>query len=235
MRKLINKIISKLKGEKYEVDPSISLITLMRISFDRMIQLMRGFFTKIRFKKHCKGKKIFIGKHVKIKCKNKIRCGNCVTIGDNAYIDALSKNGIKIGNNVSIGRNCQIECTGIISELGEDLIIEDGVGIAANAFIGVRGKVYIGKNCIFGPNVSIHSENHNFNRLDIPIRKQGCTRKGVKIGDNCWIGSGAIILDGVNIGANSIIAAGAVVNSDIDEYSIVGGVPAKLIKKRNKL
>ena len=135
-------------------------------------------------------------------------------------------------NNVSFGRNCQIECTGVLRELGESLVIEDGVGIAANAFIAVRGNVRIGKNCIFGPNVRIHSENHNFDDKNIPIRLQGATRKGVTIGEDCWIGSGVTILDGVNIGRGCIIAAGAVVNKDVEDYSIVGGVPAKLIKYR---
>lgn len=234
MRKIINKVISKIKGEAYEIDKDIPLSYLFCLSCSKFIQLLRGFWTRIFFKKGNKGKRIFIGKRVKIKCKKNISCGRGVTIGDYTYIDALSRGGIIIGNNVSFGRNCQIECTGVLRELGEQLVIEDGVGIAANAFIAVRGKVHIGKNCIFGPNVRIHSENHIFSDKDTPIRLQGATRKGVTIGEDCWIGSGVTILDGVTIGKGSIIAAGAVVNKDVEEYSIVGGVPAKLIKYRGE-
>ena len=141
---------------------------------------------------------------------------------------------MKVGNNFSLGKNSIIECTGVIRELGEELVIGDNVGIAANAFIAMRGKVEIGSNTIFGPNVSIHAENHNFSDTDKPIKLQGATRKGVKIGEDCWVGSKAVILDGVTIGSHSIIAAGAVVTKDVPEYSIVGGVPAKVIKMRKE-
>ena len=234
MRKLINKVISKIKGESYEIDKDIPGSYLLCLCFVKAAQLIRGFFVKLYFKRGHKGKRIFIGKRVKIKCKKKISCGRGITIGDNTYIDALSRGGIELGNNVSLGRNCIIECTGVIRELGEKLTIEDGVGIAANAFIAVRGEVHIGKNCIFGPNVRIHAENHNFSDLDTPIRLQGATRKGVTIGDDCWIGSGVTILDGVHIGNHCIIAAGAVVNKDVPDYAIVGGVPAKVLKMRKE-
>ena len=234
MRKLINKVISKIKGEPYEIDKDIPGSYLFNLCFVKGMQLIRGFFVKLSFKKRHKGKRIFIGKKVVIKCKKKISCGKGVTIGDYTYIDALSRGGIEIGNNVSLGRNCIIECTGVIRELGEKLIIEDGVGIAANAFIAVRGQVKIGKNCIFGPNVKIHAENHNFSDLETPIRLQGATRKGVTIGEDCWIGSGATILDGVTIGNHCIVGAGAVVTKDVPDYAIVGGVPAKVIKMRTE-
>ena len=98
----------------------------------------------------------------------------------------------------------------------------------------MRGKVEIGDDTIFGPGVSIHAENHNFKDLDRTIRLQGATRKGIKIGKNCWIGSKVIILDGVNIGDNVIIGAGAVVTKDIPDYAIAAGVPAKIIKMRKE-
>ena len=61
---------------------------------------------------------------------------------------------------------------------------------------------------------------------------QGATRKGVEIGKDCWIGANVCILDGVKIGDKCIVAAGAVVNKDVPSNSIVGGVPAKIIKMR---
>jgi acetyltransferase-like isoleucine patch superfamily enzyme len=104
------------------------------------------------------------------------------------------------------------------------------VGIAQNCFIQVRGEVIIGNNVIFGPGVSVFSENHKFSDPDIPIVGQGEIRKGVVIEDNVWIASGATILDGVHIGNNSIVAAGSVVNKNVPPYAIVGGVPAKILK-----
>ena len=234
MRKLVNKVISKVKGEPYEIDKDIPVSYLTGLCFAKAGQLLRGFFVRCFFRRGHKGKRVFIGKGVKIKCKKQISCGRGVTIGDHTFIDALSRGGVEFGNNVSLGRNCIIECTGVLRELGENLVIEDGVGIAANAFIAVRGTVRIGKNCIFGPGVSIHSENHNFADLQTPVRLQGATRKGVTIGEDCWIGSGVTILDGVRIGDHCIVGAGAVVTGDVPDRAIVGGVPAKIIRMREE-
>ncbi len=183
------------------------------------------------FLKNSKGI-LFVGRNCKIRFKHKIELGKTVQIGDNVEINALSLHGIKIGNNVSIHSNTIIECTGVINDLGEGLEIGNNVGISQNCFIQIRGKVSIGNNVIFGPGVSIFSENHIFEDLDIPINLQGVNRKGVEIQDGVWIGTRAIILDGVVVGKNSIIAAGSVVNKDVEPNSIVGGVPAKLIKMR---
>ena len=71
---------------------------------------------------------------------------------------------------------------------------------------------------------------HNFNDLDTPIRKQGGTFKKVTIGEDTWIGNGALIM--ANVGKKCIIAAGSVVVDDVEDYSIIGGNPAKLIRKR---
>ena len=230
--KLINKVITKIKKEPYEIDEAITFGTIVGVIFERGMMVLRGIFKKT-FLKKSKGI-LFIGKRVKIKNKKKIAFNGSATIEDGCFIQALSKGGITVGNNFSLGRNSIIECTGVIRELGEELIIGDNVGIAANAFIAMRGKVEIGSNTIFGPNVSIHAENHNFSNIDKPIKLQGATRKGVKIGEDCWIGSKVVILDGVTIGSHSIIAAGAVVTKDIPEYCIAGGIPAKVIKMRKE-
>lgn len=232
MNKLLSKIISKIKKEEYVVDKNITFSVIFSLLLEKIFMILRGFKHKILLKKS-KGI-LFVGKKTIIKCHKKIELNGSATIGEYCKIDALSRDGIKIGNNFSIGRNSIIECTGVIRELGEGLEIGDNVGIAANAFIAVRGKVKIGDNTIFGPGVSIHAENHNFQDIETPIRLQGATRKGIEIGCDCWIGSKAIILDGVHIGNKVIVAAGAVVTKDVPDYAIVGGVPAKVIKYRNE-
>lgn len=228
--KLLSKLISKIKKEPYKVDEALTLSTIIMLIWDKGFMVLRGLWHKLLFKES-KGI-VFIGKRVKIRNHKKIKLKGSATIEDGCHINALSKGGITIGGNFSIGRNSIIECTGVIRELGEELIIGDNVGIAANAFIAMRGKLEIGDNTIFGPGVSIHCENHNFSDLKTPIRLQGATRKGVKIGKDCWIGSKAVILDGVTIGDHVIVAAGAVVTKDVPDYAIVGGVPAKVIKTR---
>lgn len=230
MVKLVSKIISKIKHREYQVDESISSSDLLGILVTKSLMLVRGIFKKSGFKKS--GRIAFIGKNVKIKSKKHIECGSGLTIEDNCIINALCKNGVHIGDNFSLGRNSVIECTGVIRDLGDELIIGNDVGIAANAFISVRGKVSIGSSTIFGPGVKLFSENHIFSDRDTPIFLQGATKKGISIGEDCWIGADAVILDGVTIGKGCVVAAGAVVTKDVPDYSIVGGIPAKIISNR---
>lgn len=227
---LIDKIIQKMGKDGYKIDSNIKFLSLAIVLKEKLIQIFRGFLYKICFKESLGI--IFIGKNCKIKHKNLIKIGKSVTIGDNVEINALSNNGIQIGNNVSILRNTIIECTGVIRQLGEGLRIGNHVGIAQNCFIQVRGEVIIGDYVILGPYVKIFSENHNFKNTDIPIVLQGETRLSVTIENNVWIGANSTVLGGVKIGEGSIIAAGAVVNKDIPPFSIVAGVPARVIKSR---
>jgi Acetyltransferase (isoleucine patch superfamily) len=231
MNKFVSWLISQIKKREYKVDENITTSIMIVILVKRLMMVIRGIYHKLLFNKSYGF--VFIGKRVTIRSHKKIICGSGLSIEDNCFIDALSKNGMVIGNNFSLGRNSVIECTGVIRELGEGIIIGNDVGIAANAFISVRGPVSIGDKTIFGPGVKIFAENHKFHALDIPIYLQGATRKGIKIGEDCWIGANAVILDGVRIGNKVIVAAGAVVNKDVPDYAIVGGIPAKILKMRN--
>lgn len=230
--KIMSKVISKIKHTEYKIDKNITDSVMINIILEKGIMLTRGLWNRLFIKKS-KGL-LFVGKKAKLKCRSKMIFHGTALIDDYVKIDALSKGGIEFGEGFSIGRNSIIECTGVIRELGEKLTFGKNVGIAANAFISMRGPVSIGNNTIFGPNVAIHAENHNFDNLNVPIRLQGVSRKGIKIGNDCWIGSGVKILDGVTIGDGCVIAAGAVVNKDIPPYSIAGGIPAKVIKSRKR-
>lgn len=137
----------------------------------------------------------------------------------------------KCGKQVIICRGCKASWNNVI--------IGDDVSINENAlFLNTRAKIIIGNHVIFGPNVTLITGNH---RTDIIGRYMSSITDEEKlesddekiefIGDN-WIGANVTILKGVTIGEGAIIAAGAVVVSNVEPYSIVGGVPAKLIKKR---
>jgi len=228
MRQLLNRIIQKLGRSDYEIDPLLPSLSLLSLLVSKSFQLLRGSWYKLTLKKA--SGLIFAGRHVKIRHKRLIRTGKTLTLGDYVEINALSKEGVTIGDHVSILKGTIIECTGVLRDLGEGLVIGNNVGIAQNAFIQVRGRVTIGNDVIFGPNVSIFSETHIFNNPDIPVKLQGETRKGVTIEDGVWIGAGATILDGVTVGRNSVVAAGAVVTRDVPAGAVVGGVPAKPLK-----
>ncbi|OHT13929.1 transferase [Tritrichomonas foetus] len=90
-------------------------------------------------------------------------------------------------------------------------------------------KVTIGDNCLFAPNVSIFTATHPTDvRERLAMAEYGLP---IKIGNNCWIGGGAIICPGVTLGDNVVVAAGAVVNKDVPSDCIVAGNPARIIKR----
>jgi len=115
---------------------------------------------------------------------------------------------------------------------GKNLDIGNNSDIGLNAHIaGIDsgGEVTIGSNVLMGPDVTILTTEHEFKHKNIPIVFQGIKASRVVIEDDVWIGMQVIILSGVKIGKGSVIGAGAVVTKDVMPYSIVGGVPAKII------
>ncbi|KKN50694.1 hypothetical protein LCGC14_0630030 [marine sediment metagenome] len=114
---------------------------------------------------------------------------------------------------------------------GEQIEIGDFSGIGSRCQI--YGPVKMGKYIMMGPEVIILTQNHKFSDISVPMVKQGYQKiKQVIIEDDVWIGARSVILPGVKIGTGSIIGVGSVVTKNIEPYSIVAGVPAKLIKKR---
>jgi len=97
---------------------------------------------------------------------------------------------------------------------------------------GREGKVVIGSNVLIAPRVSIIATMHNFKDKDVLVRDQGVRYADVVIGDDVWIGSGAIIMPGVKIEKGAVIGANAVVTKDIPEYCVAIGIPAKIVGKR---
>ncbi|WP_020408138.1 acyltransferase [Hahella ganghwensis] len=110
-----------------------------------------------------------------------------------------------------------------------DTEIRRGVYIGPQCNIG---KCQIEENCLLGSGVHIMSGKgqHNFSDLDTPLREQGGEFSKVTIGEDSWIGNGALIM--ANVGKKCIVGAGAVVINDVPDFAIVGGNPAKVIKMR---
>lgn len=113
------------------------------------------------------------------------------------------------GKNITIGKHCHI-----------------------NENVFIQGAT-IGNFVMIAPNVAILNGTHKFDRVDVPMIMQGEEKElNPIIEDDVWIGRNAIIMPKIRIGQGSIIGAGAVVTKDVEPFSIMGGVPAKLIKKR---
>jgi acetyltransferase-like isoleucine patch superfamily enzyme len=230
MISIIEFFVKKIKGKDFNLDRELSVNYLFCKAASMTINLIRGNIKSLFIRK--KSFIIFIGHGSKLHMVRKINFGSGVNIEKNVVIDALSKNGASIGNNVKIGDFTKILCTGTIKNIGIGIKIGDNCGIGENCFFGAAGGIEIGNDVIMGQNVRFHSENHNYSNLDIPIRLQGVTNKGIKIGNNCWIGSGAVFLDGVSIGDGCVIGANTLVNKSIPANSIVAGNPGRIIKSR---
>jgi len=91
--------------------------------------------------------------------------------------------------------------------------------------------VTIGDRVYTSPMTQIIAVNHVFDNPEMPFVEQGITAQGITIEDDVWLGSGAIVTDGVHIGKGAVVAAGAVVVSDVPAHTIVGGVPARVIRE----
>ena len=134
------------------------------------------------------------------------------------------KQGCKIHKQASISPNVRIK---------GKFEMREGSSIAQNCTIsGENAGVFIGKNVMIAPNVVIVAFNHGYDNLELPMVVQKNSEEPVIIEDNVWIASNCTIGKGVTIGHSSIIGANSFVNKDVPPYSIMGGVPAKLIKSR---
>jgi maltose O-acetyltransferase len=133
----------------------------------------------------------------------------------------------------------------IIKECGQDIIVKNKcyfgngnrLSVGSRSQLGqnarLAGSVTIGQDVLMGPDVVMMATSHAYDRIDIPINQQGSIEEqAIIVGNDCWIGTRVIILPGVIIGDHSIIAAGSVVTKSCQPYSVIGGIPAKLIKKR---
>lgn len=224
---MLDYVITKIKGEEFILDSKVPSSYLAYLLISNMLRLINGY---IVFRRRYRA---FISCKSKILCKSRISFGHNLRIDRGVFIDALSIDGISLGHNVSIGKYTTIECSGTVKNIGKGLSIGNNVGMGTHGYWGCAGGVTVGDNTIFGNYVSIHSENHIYTDVTIPIRLQGVERLGVSIGNNCWIGAKVTILDGVIIEDGCIIAAGSVLtNGRYKKNAIYGGVPAKLLKSR---
>jgi len=135
----------------------------------------------------------------------------------------------QIGENSEIRPYCTIIGTKNVI-IGNNVIIPNGTTLGS--LPGNKDSIiYIEDDVLLGPNVAIYSSTHNFKDVNKPIKNQGYNVAITTLKSGCWIGINSVILPGVTIGKNSVVAANSVVNKDVPDFTVVGGCPAKIIKK----
>lgn len=206
-------------------------VTLRDCIFKLLPMVVRGLPYYLLFRSN-KGL-ILIGKGVRIRNPSMIHSAGRLIIEDYAEIQGASTNGIKFGKNVSVGSSAVIRPSGYYNrQKGYGLEVGDNSNIGIGSYIGCGGGVVIGNSVMMGPHGSIHSENHNFDRLDQSMKSQGVDRRKTTIEDDVWLAAGVRILSGVTVGASSVVAAGAVVTQDVGQNTVTAGVPARAVSNR---
>ncbi len=162
-----------------------------------------------------------VGRGVRIAWSTRIAGGSCA----------------KVDDDVSVAGLCWILVPGWEERQkrpGPAISIGAGTSIGESCTISAVNHVHIGSNVLFGPRVWVTDHNHVYSDTERPILDQGWTSGGsVDIEDNCWIGTGAVIIGakGLRIGRGSVVGANSVVVSDVPANSVVAGNPARVVKK----
>lgn len=224
-------VLLRIAGkDSFQLDPDIDTGYILRQCWKYGWMMVRG--KAFSFGHEEIAKNVFIGKNVKAIEKKHLTIGQKTKLQDGVYIDALSREGVSIGDSVVIGRNTRIECTGGLQSIGKGVIIGNRTTFGNDCMFGAAGGIEIGDDVVAGQFIRFHSENHNYDDLTKLIREQGVSHKGIKIGNNCWIGAGAVFLDGAELGDGCVVGANAVVTKKFPDNAVIAGVPAKIVRIR---
>lgn len=156
--------------------------------------------------------------------------GSCI---DFPYATLLNTASIHLGTGVLVGRHVTLS---VGYGVGQDLLPERGLVVGDRCVLGTRStitaheSIEIGDAVFLGQSVFITDASHGYQDPTRPIGDQFGEHNPVSIGSGTWIGHGAVILPGSQIGKNVVIAAGAVVRGVVDDYAIVAGNPARVVR-----
>jgi acetyltransferase-like isoleucine patch superfamily enzyme len=176
------------------------------------------------------GRKVVFGRNLTLRHAHKIELGDGTVIDDNCVLDAKGSDnqGISLGAGVYVGRNTIVYCKNGNIRFG------DAVNVSSNCQVFSSNDLEIGAGTVVAAFTYILSGGqYDVDDRQTPFARQSgmLTRGPTRIGPNCWIGAGAVIVDGVTLGEHCVVAAGAVVSRDVAPNQLVAGVPARLLRE----
>jgi len=175
------------------------------------------------------GRGVVFGHGVVLRHPRKIRLGEGVVIDDLVLLDAKgsSNRGIEIGDRVFLGRGTILSCKDGDIRLGD----HTNLGFHCEIFSG--STVTVGHHGLFAAQAYLVGGGHEFEAVEAAVVDQPRTSRGIALGDNVWLGTGAKVLDGVRVGSDVVVGANAVVNADLPDGAIAAGVPARVLRRRS--
>lgn len=171
-----------------------------------------------------------IERNVRLRVASNIHLAHGVYLDEQTYLHATPR-GIWIGENSIVMHGA------ILHVYNFRDIPQAGIKIGRDCLVGeysvIRGQggVEIGDRVYTSPFTQIIAVNHVFDDPQRPFVDQGITAQGIVIEDDVWLGAGAVVTDGVRVSRGAVVAAGAVVTRDVPPHTVVGGVPARVIKE----
>jgi acetyltransferase-like isoleucine patch superfamily enzyme len=158
----------------------------------------------------------------------RLRTDGIAFIGPKVVLQIGKRAEIRLGRWSWLGHGTKIRCHEGVVEIGAKTVLGQECTISAFQHVS------IGRECVIADRVMLIDFDHGVVEVDRPIRLQGIYKRDVRVGHNCWIGYGACVLRGCTVGDNSILGTYAVVTKDLPENSVAAGVPAKVIRKRDR-
>lgn len=223
---LLTGVLSRFRPQNGDIDPKVLFGWYLRKGG---IAALRGILWRLRLPKS--QLPLFMGKRVSVMYGRNLRTGSACVIGDGSTINAFGDAGIVFGDSVTLREGAWIQCASHPSNPGEGLFVGSRTYIGPNAIIGVGGRIVIGEGCQIGSGVTLIAENHLVGDDGRPSAHE-VLRRGISIGAESWIGHRVTVLDGVTLGDNCVVGAGAVVTRSFPAGSIIAGIPARIIRKK---
>jgi acetyltransferase-like isoleucine patch superfamily enzyme len=152
-----------------------------------------------------------------------------------SHISRQDASRISLGNSVSLKKDAWLNVADVNASSEPAIVIEDNCTIGIQTIISARNLIHIERDVLIAQWVLIVDHNHAYEDITVPIISQGITEGGrIRIGQGSWIARGAVILcpkGELTIGRNCVVAANSVVTRSIPDYSLVAGLPARIIRQ----